>query len=192
LERRFNTDAMMNTVYKKLNNKPKKRKRVFIALLSVFLITINIPFPVNFTTTAIEIIQTDPSHSIEHTVTVRGWYSTRIFSSHNEFRGSVTVSGYPETFLEMDGLQFHRFIGNSNFRLADIFYLGELGEKPRRPPFGIMFAERGSFLKGSLIMVFENGLGDTHYSPIIVVGATNQEEALNAIRTMERTTGLSY
>ena len=153
-------------------------------IFALFLLMINIPIPVNFTTVAVEIIQDNPEHIVEHRVTVRGWYRINVLVPYHEFRGSIEIYGHPEISFEAIRIRLVRFMGNRNFRDAVIADFGEAPQGREHVNRAMIFTENWSFMRRSVLMVFEEGGGNTIYSPLVVFGADSHEEALSTVRRM--------
>lgn len=78
-----------------------KKARLVLIILSglIVLLLIHpiIPTPMIIDTTAMEIRMDDPTHLIEHTISIRGMYFHNFYTRNSRFRGRIEISGYPQT-----------------------------------------------------------------------------------------------
>ncbi|MCL2415693.1 MAG: hypothetical protein FWD01_02665 [Defluviitaleaceae bacterium] len=161
--------------------------RAFMVLLIIFLIIINVPFPIRIETVALEIKLDDPDYLQERIVIIQGWYRINVFVSHHEFRGKIEISGYPQTQREMHnlGLSPVHIIGGGSrtgFRFGLMFYVADEGQSiyEPNPPFGLVHARL--FMRELLIVVNDDDFGMSQtFSPVIAVGADSREDAINRL-----------
>jgi len=73
------------------------RKTTIYVVFGVIALLLIVPIPINIEAPALEIMYADPSHIEERTVAIRGWFSFNVIVGRHSFRGTIAISGYPET-----------------------------------------------------------------------------------------------
>ena len=157
----------------------KKRKRVFSAICfaivgGIFLLLI-IPFRIQKTLSGIEIDLSNPSKSIQRTITLDGYYYFNVLKQ-SEFAGKLLISGYPITQQEMlFPIEIKKEIGEN-----EIIYQSE---KNAHVFYGILLSD---LTMKEMVLILsdldENDNGgisvNTSSGRYIVVGTTNYQEAI--------------
>ena len=168
-----------------MHRKFKAIKTVVWASLAVVILLLNVPVPINIETPAMEIILSDPSHYVMHTVRIRGWYRFNFFVNWHGFSGTIEISGYPETHSPMafSRIQLQDFPERKGLRAGALQYgaqlepirlSGSIAEGFDIATFGMLYAS--TFFRRAFIVVSDNGI--RHYtSPLIVMNATTREDA---------------
>jgi len=177
-------------------------KRLITASLYVIagvaLLFVIVPIPINIETYALEIVITDPSHVEERKVRIRGWYSFNFLVDWHEFRGTIEITGHPETNSPL----FYPPLSLSSSPFEPRELRGVRGdllfyESMRAPsirsgtrlplydvlPFGAIRAK--SFFREALIAIANEDGGINFVDcRIVVLNATTREEALVAARRL--------
>lgn len=121
---------------------------------------------------ALEIIVANPEHVAERTITIRGWYRIGLFGREHRFRGSIAISGHPETYGNMQFLQLFNDELRPRFVRSGMLFYEEFVLS------GIIYT-RPMFLRPMLInMRGADDALDNFNSPIIIVNALSREDAL--------------
>jgi len=167
-------------------------KTAIYVLLGVITLLLIVPIPINIEAPALEIMYADPSHMEERTVRIQGWFNFNIIVRWHDFRGTITISGYPET-ISAHGLSPMRLHAEPSERWSlwgtrsDLLFYTDVIEwvttpgnipmkAPRRVVFGAIYAT--PFFGQAMINVRH---GDRPWSlsesPVIVLNARTREDA---------------
>ena len=163
-----------------------------IALLAVLFAIV--PIPINIDTYALEIVVADASHVEERIVRMRGWYSFNFLVDWHGFRGTIEITGHPETNspLVFPPLRlWPAFPENRRFggvRRELLFYEsmqvssippGSVIEVYDVLPFGVIYT-KGFFREALIAIAKGEGSIRLSQSPLVVLNATTREEAMAA------------
>ena len=143
-----------------------------LLLLVIFLTTYGLPIRIN--TSAIEINISSPDYFgyyVERRVEIRGRYIIRLFGREHEFIGHIRISGYPETYNEMESLQLYvRPFDANNFRVSPMQYY-ECTRQHFASQFGMIYT-RNFFFEPWIISIG----GGIASSPIVIPSVSSFEE----------------
>jgi len=169
-------------------NKRKFRILAIVASTPIifFIVVFNVPIPINIDTYALEVVIGDSSHMVERTVTIRGQYRLNILVRYHEFRGEIIISGKDETNREIGSLHLYKSRHHIGFRdgvliygplqVPDISYI----DRTRSRVFGTIYV-RGLFRDTMILHWREDYSNSLIGSPVIVLGATSRDEAVERI-----------
>ena len=154
-------------------------KRAVGVMFALFILSHIVPVPIRINAPAYEVILNDPYHSVERQVVIRGWYWFRIISRYDVFRGTIEISGYPQSY----GANLRVVIPWQRNQLAGtravvIWYFGNEDLFHTQP---IVYSVLYTFtmFRELIIQVTDHGLGiySSHDSPHIVLNAPSSQLA---------------
>ena len=163
--------------------------KIVIILPSImFLAIINIPIPISIDIHALEVIVGDPSHVIERTVRIQGWYRINFFVDYHEFRGEIVISGEYITNKELGRLRLQPLAGVGGYRGSLLSYgnIRQVAHASDRDlidveNFGMIFV-RGVFGDAMILPWRDDGnIRSLIGGPVIVLGAASRDEAVERI-----------
>ena len=175
------------TNYRKKLERQKIHLLVAVALgvlISLTVISLVVPIPVEKTIQAIEIKLDDPSYCVEREITIRGTYHLNVSSPHR-YSGILSISGYEET---VEPNQLWPISFRDDGEIFGYYWEEEIAGSPRKEYHtawsGIIYSEFG--FKNALIIVgSQSENGNYRYpsgnSPIIVFDAVDWENAMERV-----------